>query len=309
MYKALTFLLLLYSNVYGEYLIVDNAPIGASSNAITVNSFSESFSPNTLKVGISSVSLKIPIYVKSDSMSNIAITLSNLSNLQNSSDNQEISTSFFYQQHNNSSQISIYNNTPFTLLHNGVGVRDGSTPTGYLIIKANNISNTQTYGTYKLTSNIQAHLANQNSNITNLSIRGDVPLVAVASFVSTSAYQSGQKFEDNQVNYGKLRFMTENRMIKDLFVKSNSNQSFKVTLIPNDLIHQVYDNSIIKMNYYFTSNNGQRTHINGNNYFTAIQGKSDGVKVGEFECETERITASHLAGDYRAVMNVTITLE
>jgi hypothetical protein len=61
------------------------------------------------------------------------------------------------------------------------------------------------------------------------------------------------------------------------------------------------------MNYYYKKNDENEQKIINEETFTVITGKSSGNKVGEMRFETERITNSLLAGEYKAILHVTVS--
>ena len=306
MHKLLIFMILIMSNLVADYLIVDDAPIGSVSNNIVVNNMRKEFSPNSLGLGVNSVVEQLPIYIKSDSSQNISMVLSGLNKLKNSTDQEEIESSFFYRTVEGH-EVAIQEGVPF-ILSRTMNHREGNSIAGYIIIKAMNISSMQTVGLYWLDANIQVALDNRLSRLAQLSVSGSVPLVAVAGFNDNSEVLSGQKFYDESVNYGKFKFGQENIIMKELFVKSNSLKSFKISFAASDLIHKTYPEHRIKMNYFYAAKNQAEQAIT-NNYFTAITGKNDGTQVGQMIFKTEAIKNTQLAGEYQANINITITLE
>jgi hypothetical protein len=129
--------------------------------------------------------------------------------------------------------------------------------------------------------------------------------VALAGFDVVSSYTSGQRFLDTVVEYGSFHFDEKNSIEKSLFIKSNSNQSFKISFDTTKLISQINSDYTIPLNYYFNNN-----PFTNNHYFTALNGKNQGENsIGIIKFETETISHSLIAGGYEAIVNVTISLE
>lgn len=307
MNKFLISLFIFSTFLWATYLEVDDSPIGAVSKSFKIKQISQKFPLNTLKVGTKTASLNIPIYIKSNSRKQIFMTVFELGNLKNSK-NEEISTSIFYRELGRD-ENQVYSDKAFVLSSKAKGKRKDSTLVGYLVVKTNNLSSLQTMGEYSLLANIQVSTRKERSNISSLSIKGFVPLVAIAGFDDLQAYQTGQYFKDAKVAYGSIDFDKEHLIVKDLFVKNNSNKSFKISLSTSNLIHQVHKEHQIGMNYYYVSNDGVEQKLNKSKAFLATFGKSEGAKIGAIKFKTERISSKILSGKYKAVLNVTISLE
>ena len=307
MRKILLLLLIIAINLFGSCLKVSsNSGATCSDNTISIDNINKNFTTN-MKVSDNGVTvIDIPIYLYSDSTEEVTMTINNNSSLQNS-DGEIINTNFFYVV--DGVENSIIENSPFILLNNGSGKRDGNTIIGYIRIKVINLSDTQTVGSYTLSKNIEVSLAGSgNSPTAILSLGGSVEYVTIVSFEdSISDYTSGEEFISAIVDYGNLNLNVINTQIRNLYVKSNSNKDCTISFNTSDLISQIDSNYKIKMNYYYTKTGETQQTILNNTPFTVIHGKNDGSKVGEMKFETQKIDSSIIAGEYKAILNITVS--
>jgi len=248
----------------------------------------------------------IPIYISTDSTEEITMTMTNITSLRNS-DNETIATDFFYVV--GGSEHGIIENSSFVLLANGAGTRDGSNNLiGYIRIKVT-LSDNQTVGSYSLSKNIKVTLTNNGTSPTaTLSSGGSVEHVTIVSFEdSISGYTSGEKFISAVIDYGDFNLNAVNRQIRSLYVKSNSKKACTISFSTSKLVSQVDSSYKIGMNYYYTKIGGTQQTIPNNIPFTIINGKNSGGKVGEMKFETESIDSLLIAGEYKAIINVTVS--
>lgn len=300
-------LLIISINLFGSCLKVSsNSGATCSGDSISIDDISKEFT-TTMKVSDSGITvLDIPVYIYSNSLKEITMTITNNLPLQNSS-GETIDTNFFYVI--DGVEKNIIENSPFVLLANGVGARDGNSIVGYIRIKVVNLSDTQTVGSYTLSKNIEVTLAGRrNSPTATLSSRGLVEYVTIVSFGNNiNSYTNGEKFLSAIVDYGDFKLNEVNTQIRNLYVKSNSKKPCTISFATSDLVSQVDPNYTIGMNYYYTKVGGNQHLISSNVPFVIINGKNGGSKVGEIKFETQKIDSSMIAGEYKAVLNVTVS--
>ncbi|CAA6798841.1 MAG: Unknown protein [uncultured Sulfurovum sp.] len=304
--KKLLLLTLLSLNLFGACLEVGTtAQSACSGDTLRVDAMNVNFS-TSMKVADTNLKVvDIPIYVFSDSMDEVKMTMANISTLRNSV-NEVISTAFYYVV--NDVESAITENQSFTLLSAAAGGRDGTSIVGYVRIKVNSLADTQTAGSYALSKNISVNLGNASDSPTaTLSASGNVEQVSMVGFENLATYKTGKVFKDGLVDYGNFTLNTSNEQVKDVFVKNNTNGNFQIKFETSDLISQVDNNYKIDMSYYYTKIGATEQSINNNEYFTIMTGKKNGTKVGVFRFITESLTGSLIAGEYKAVINVTVS--
>jgi len=297
--KSFIIIFILMSNyIFASYLVVGdsgNLPI-ANEGEIILNPISIDFS--NVEVSSSNRYIDIPIYVKSDSTEAITIKLSNILALTQGSESINLTLSYRGN--------SISNDVIFTLMNDGEGGRDGNTIVGNIRVIIPSVYPAQTYGVYSTKIDMELSSINYISHPINyLNISANVPLVAIAGFDNVSSYTNGQRFINTTINYGLFSFNKKNSIEKNLFIKSNSKQNFKISFDTTELVSKVNNNYKIPLNYYFNNS----PFIN-NQYFTALSGKDKGESsTGVVKFETENINSSLISGSYEAIINVTISLE
>ena len=304
--KKILLLLVLPMFMFAEYLYVGSSTQdGSTDGDIKIENISKTLS-TSLKVGNTNVYQDIPIYVKTDSTKEVVLNISNIADLKNGS-NEQIST-FLSWIDGSGSETFITDGNNFTILSRGSGNRDGTTIEGYIRVKIPSVASDQTNGTYTFSDTIKTGLKDvlvTYSNDASFGFSADVALVAVASFSDTSGYTQGQKFVAGSVDFGTFSF-DKNVIEKDLYIKSNSTDSYKITFENTpELVCETDSSQKIAMTYYF-----EGSQITAGSAFTPLNGKSDGTtSLGKLKFETESITGSKLAGNYRATVNISVTLE
>jgi len=303
--RLLIILLFFVQILLADSLVVSSTPIGSDEdNRSIMNPINSSFPPN-LQIGNIEI-LEIPIYVKSNVLDEIKMKISNFSNLTKVT--ESIDTRLYYRSITNS-YVQIFDNQEFVLLtQNQIG-RDGNTIIGYLKVEAN-ILNNQTYGNYSFNDTIHVKLANSTWVNNNFHVNANVALVAIAGFNSTSSYSSGQQFVSDHINFGNFNF-SSNNIEKNLYIKSNSSNNFRITFnnTPN-LIHELDNNYQINMHYYYKQTGNTYFEIQAGTSFIAIVGKNEGLNpIGIMKFETESISGSKLAGDYSTSVLVTVSAD
>jgi len=307
MKNILILLMIISINLFGSCLKVSSSSsVTCSGDTISIDDINQNFT-TTMKVSDSGVSVvDIPIYISTTSTEEVTMTITNSSSLQNS-DGETITTELFYVVGGGESTIT--EGSAFVLLANGAGTRDGTNQlVGYIRIKVT-LSDNQTVGSYSLSKNIEVALTNIGTSPTaTLSSSGSVDYVTIVSFENIiSGYTSGEKFISAVVDYGDFNLNAVNTEIRNLYVKSNSKKDCTISFATSKLISQVDSDYKIGMNYYYTKTGGTQELIQNNVPFTVIRGKNSGSKVGEMKFETDTIDASLIAGDYKAVITVTVS--
>jgi len=304
--KKLLLLSILSWNLFGACLEVGaTAGKSCTGDSVRVDAMNANFS---ISMKVADTNLKvidIPLYIFSDANDEVKMTIANLSTLRNSA-NEVISTAFYYVVNNVESAIT--ENQPFTLLATSNAGRDGNSIVGYIRIKVNSLADTQTAGTYTLSKNMSVKLGNGNdSPVATLSASGSVEQVSMVGFENLATYKMSQAFKDGLVDYGNFTLNTKNEQVKDIFVKNNTNGNFQIKFETSDLISQVDNNYKIDMSYYYTKIGATEEGINNNEFFTIMSRKNNGTKVGTMRFVTESLTGSLIAGEYKAVINVTVS--
>jgi len=307
--KYLIIFLLFFNFLLGEYLLVDDTILGNGENGDIIIYDIEAQFREPLNSLNTNNTLQIPIYISSNSSKAIFMKIENITNLINNK-GEEISTSLIYKSVNDGKEIPIIDGVEFVILNNNAQLesRDGKTIVGYIIAQIKNISDTHSYGDYKLTGDITTKLDNVSSAYATFNINANIELMAIASFEPIGDYEVGKKFLGAEVNFGNI---LENRLIKkELFIKNNSDNAIKIKFDTSNLKHTVYPNNIIKINYFYIPNNGNKIPIVKNSNFLIFNKKNNGkLKVGEIEFEINSITPSLMAGDYEANVNVIVSVE
>jgi len=298
MKHLLLIVLFLASKLAGECLSVSDTATQCTSNNIQITHMNHAL---TLKSGSS---VDIPLYVSSDSDKKITMTLHNISALKNSKGGV-IATTMTYIR--NGSERTIYDGSTFTLLSEGEGPRNGSN-VGTLRIKVATIDALQTAGEYKLDATMYIALDTVSETAqASLTTKGSIDYLTLVAFEDVlSSYTEGERFIDSVIDYGNLKFYKVNTISKNLYVKNNTPNNITVSFTPSDLTHTIFPKHKIKMKYSYTPNSGSTHIIEDNTAFTVAHGKQNGGVVGVMKFNTELIRANHLAGEYKAVLNITV---
>ena len=263
---------------------------------IILNPISINF--QNLEVSTNNSFVEIPIYVKSDTTEEVTLSI-DIEPLRQLGEEIDISLSY--------RGVPIQDGVPFKLLNSGDGGRDGNTIVGKIKVTIPEVHPIQTYGDYS--ANLEMELSSSNySTIAKeaLSASATIPLVAVAGFETVSSYTNGKKFTGATIDYGKFDFNQKNSVETELFIKSNSSQSFRMTFNSSELVHKPpHTEYKIPLNYYFNN-----IKFSNNNTFVALNGKNRGESsIGTIKFETDTIKHSLIAGEYEATIDITITLE
>lgn len=298
MKKILILLTLLSNYLFCSFLIVSSSSgiVDGVENEIKLYPLSINF--ESLTVSSSNSFIEIPIYIKSNSTEAVNMVISNISPLIQGGDSIGISLSYRGR--------TINNDVPFNLLNEGESGRDGNTIVGKIKVNIPTVVSTQTYGEYSI--NLDAKLSSNNYSNTStqsFKIKATVPLVAIAGFKSVSDYTHDKIFIGSTLDYGTFKFNQKNIIEKNLFIKSNSTQNFRIAFDTGQLVSKIDNNYKIPMNYYYNN-----VPFSTNHTFIALSGKNEGTNnIGVIKFETDTITQELIAGEYEATIGVTITLE
>jgi hypothetical protein len=299
--KNIIFILLFSQLLLGEHLVISSTPTGAiSRDVIVVNSILKSFE-QSFTIGDGTHITEIPLYMNSDSSNTVRLRISNLSALLNGE--ESIGVRLYYRNLNGS----------YIQLHEGdavivQGSRDGESIVGYIKIETDSIADTQTFGDYRLLGNITVGLGDRWSSSATLEVKANVSLVAVAGLRPTNSNRVGEKFISSTVKFNNLSFDV-NRLEQPLYVKSNSNNLFKITFnnTPDLLLNGVDNKSKIKMRYYYKKRSNSYHKIVARESFDAIIGKNSGsTPIGTLQFETEKVKDTTMAGEYSNSVSVSV---
>ncbi|SFV54419.1 hypothetical protein MNB_SV-12-978 [hydrothermal vent metagenome] len=292
MKKICILLIVIFSNIWADYLTVSSQPITEDgSGTVLLNNFSIDFS--TLTLPSSNVVRTIDVYLKSDSTANaVNMTISGDSQLKNGNEKMDISLSY------NGNTITL--GTPFELLGAGEGARDGS-KIGTIEVKINSVTPVQLLGEY----NIDLNMDLEGQSTQTLPIKATVPTITVAGFSSTQTETGVNRFLGTTLDFGNFEFDKKNTIDNDLYIRSNSSQSLYISFDTDDMVHESDTDYKIAMQYYW---NG--TAYSKNTKIKTLTGVDKGeISIGTMTFETQTIDSSLIAGDYSATINVTITVE
>jgi len=275
-----------------------------SGKGITIDDLNIDFSTK-MKVSDKALTVvDIPIYIYSNKKRKVKLLLNENQPLSNGQEN--INTKFFLIKRNKEREITL--GKPIKL----VGRRkrkkfNGHTIVAYLRIQVNALSDTQTAGKYQLKKSLQAIVRRTTSPTASLTATGEVEQVTMVGFENVSSYTTQQRFKDATINYGLIDFDTVNRQVRDIYVKNNTLGACQISFSTSPLISQIDPNYKIGMNYFYQQDGEERHQILNSEPFTLIRGKSNGSKVGSMTFETEQLKSSLIAGDYKAVIHVTVS--
>ena len=295
--KNIIFTILFSLILSAEYLVVSSNPIGnIEGNVTRIDNFINSFN-----AGGSSQTREFPIYMRSDSTDKIHLSISNFANLSNGNDN--IGIKIYYKDASSTNFNEIQNNSNILLQ----GARDGQNSTGSLRIEINGIDNQQTAGNYINNSSIRVSSGDMQSS-SSFKVNANAPLVAIARLgTSINSNSTGSGFISSTIDFNKFSFNNINSIEKPLYIRSNSDNKFKITFqtIPDLEREGAGDSCKIAMKYYFNSK-----EITAGDSFVALTGKNNGSNpIGTMMFQTEKINASHIAGEYSASISVYISAQ
>lgn len=305
MKKTIAILLFLSSTLFGGCIhIGSQAGITCVGNEITIDDINLNFT-TSMKVSDQELNvLDIPIYIYSTLRQRVQLQLNENQMLSNGT--ETINTKFYIVQNNREEEITLgrlFN------IGRGRGRRnqlDGQTLIAMLRIKVTSLSDVQTAGDYQLKKNLIARIGRNYSSPATITSTGEVEQVTIVGFQNVSNYTSQQLFKEATINYGLVNFNTINRQIRDIYVKNNTNTPCQISFNTSPLISQIDSNYQINMKYFYKKEGEQEHQILNAEPFTLIQGKNNGSKVGTMKFETEKLINSLIAGEYKAVIHVTV---
>jgi len=252
--------------------------------------------------------LDVPIYIYSNKKKNrktkkVKLILNENQPLSNGS--ETINTKFYIVKRNKEREITL--GKPIRVVGKRGKKLNGNKRIAWLRVKVNALSDIQTAGTYSLKKTLQAKFRGRRSSTASFSARGEVEQVTTIGFENVSNYTNQQLFKDASIDYGVFSLNNINRQIRDIYVKNNSNGACKISFNTSALISQIDPSYQINMNYFYQKNGEQEQPIVNNQPFTLVVGKHNGNKVGSMKFETEKLSSSLIAGEYKAVIHVTVS--
>jgi len=279
-----------------------------SSNTISVDDIDSEFS-TVMRVGdVNLKVLDIPIYIDTNSDDKVSMTISDKTDLENS-DGEKIDFSMQYIQ-SGSVVSDISSGVEFTLLEEGASGRDGDTVVGYIRIIISSVLDTQTVGKYSFSKDISVKLGDiRESSSASFDAQGEVEQVTVVGFESLSSFKDGVFFLDALVDYGNFKLNQSNEKRESVFVKNNTKGDIKIKFNTSPLIHTLDDNYQIEMSYFYQEDGEVENRIDNNTFFTVADGKNGGDKIGEMRFVTESLNQTLMAGEYSAVLNITVSAD
>jgi hypothetical protein len=254
------------------------------------------------------VVLDIPIYIYSNKRKNrrtkrVKLLLNESQTLSNGL--ETINTKFFIVKRNKERELALGN--PIRIIGKKGRRLNGLKRIAWLRIKVNTLSDMQMAGTYTLKKTLQAVFKGQRSATASLTARGEVEQVTTVGFENVSNYKNQQLFKDVSIDYGVFSLNNINRQIRDIYVKNNSNSACQISFSTSPLISQLDPSYKINMNYFYKKEGEQEQQIINAEPFTLVVGKHNGSKVGSMKFETEKLNSSLIAGEYKAVIQVTVS--
>ena len=291
--KRVFILLLAFSlGLWADYLTVSSESITDEGSGTTlVDNFSIDFF--TLTLPSSNVVKTIDVYLKSDSTANaVNMTISGDSQLENGDGKMDILLKY------NDNPITL--GTQFELLGADDGARDGS-KIGTIEVTINSVDSVQLLGEYGV--DLTMDLDGKSSR--TFHIKATVPEVTVAGFSSTQSESGEKRFLVATVDFGKFKFNQQNRVDNDLYIRSNSSQSFYISFDGDEMVHETDSNYKIAMEYLWDGSSYSK-----NSEIEICTGRNEGKdSIGTMTFETQMIDGSLIAGKYNTTLNVTITVK
>ncbi len=305
MKKTILFLAIFSLNLFGSCIHIGyQSGLTCSGDEIIIDDLNTNFT-TTMKVSDRELTvLDIPIYIYSNTRNRIRLQLTENQPLSNGK--ERIDTKFYVVQNNREDEITL--GKTFNIGKRGRGNQlDGHTLIAQIRIKVDNLSDIQTAGSYQLKKYIQAKVGRNYTSSSTLTATGEVEQVTIVGFEDVSNYSSQQLFKDASINYGLINFNTINRQIRDIYVKNNTTGACQISFNTSPLISQIDSSYQIPMKYFYQKDGEAEQEILNAEPFTLIVGKNNGSKVGSMKFETEKLRGNLIAGDYKAVIQVTVS--
>ena len=306
MKKTILLLAIFSLNLFGSCIHIGyQSGLTCSGDEIIIDDLNTNFI-TSMKVSDRELTvLDIPIYIYSNKRDRIKLQLNENQPLSNG--RETINTKFYLVQNNREDEITL--GKAFNVGKRGrrSNQLDGHTLIAQIRIKVDNLSDIQTAGSYQLKKYIQAKLGRTYTSSSTITATGKVEQVTIVGFEDVSNYTSQQLFKDASINYGLINFNTINRQIRDIYVKNNTTGACQISFNTSPLISQIDSSYQIPMNYFYQKEGEAEQQILNAEPFTLIVGKNNGSKVGSMTFETEKLTGNLIAGDYKAVIQVTVS--
>jgi hypothetical protein len=306
MKKAILLLTIFTINLFGGCIHIGyQSSLSCSGDEIIIDNLNTNFI-TPMKVSDNDlIVLDIPIYIYSTLRGRVQLQLNENQPLSNGK--ETINTKFYIVQNNIEDEITM--GEAFNVGKRGRRRNqfDGHTLIAQIRIKVNNLSDIQTAGRYQLKKYIQAKLRRSYTPSSTITATGEVEQVTIVGFEDVSIYTSQQLFKDASIDYGLINFNTINSQFRDIYVKNNTTGDCQISFNTSPLISQIDSNYQIPMNYFYKKEGEAEQQILDAKPFTLIVGKNNGSRVGSMRLETEKLTGNLIAGDYKAVIHVTVS--
>ena len=316
--KKLLLLSILSLNLFGECLEVGTtAGQSCSGTSIHIDPINNQTFTN-ITIGTTNQILYIPLYVYSDSTEEVKMTLSNLGSLIKSSDSMTTNYYFVAGSTTSGTAVTIADGTAFTLLVTNSTTttsREGNTIVGYIKLVVPTVATLQTAGEYTLNANTSVKLTNSSSNTNTLTAKAMLNQVTQVSFNDdvSSSIITGTGFVNSTVDYQNFTLNTQNMETVNVYLKNNmltGQNQCTMSFTPSPLKHvQLPNDYQIEMSYSYKDLNDEVTSITNTSPFVLKTGTNTGTKVGEMTFTTETLPDTLIAGEYKAVIEVTISVQ
>ena len=306
MKKTILLLAIFSLNLFGSCIHIGyQSGLTCSGDEIIIDDLNTNFT-TTMKVSDRELTvLDIPIYIYSNTRNRLKLQLNENQPLSNGK--ERIDTKFYIIKKNREKEITL--GKAFKIKKRGKRKKkfDGNTLIAKIRIKVDNLSDIQTAGSYQLKKYIQAKVGRNYTSSSTITATGEVEQVTIVGFEDVSNYSSQQLFKDASINYGLINFNTINRQIRDIYVKNNTTGACQISFNTSPLISQIDSSYQIPMKYFYQKDGEAEQEILNAEPFTLIVGKNNGSKVGSMKFETEKLRGNLIAGDYKAVIQVTVS--
>ena len=306
MKKTILLLAIFSLNLFGACIHIGyQSGLSCSGDEIIIDDLNTNFT-TTMKVSDRELTvIDIPIYIYSNKRNRIKLELTENQPLSNGK--ERIDTKFYIVKKNREKEITL--GKAFKIKKRGKRKKkfDGHTLIAKIRIKVDNLSDMQTAGGYQLKKYIQAKIGRNYTSSSTITATGEVEQVTIVGFEDVSNYSSQQLFKDASINYGLINFNTINRQIRDIYVKNNTTGACQISFNTSPLISQIDSSYQIPMKYFYQKDGEAEQEILNAEPFTLIVGKNNGSKVGSMKFETEKLRGNLIAGDYKAVIQVTVS--
>ena len=279
-----------------KYLTVSSQPINETGSGVTlINNFSIDF--NELTLSNSNIIEEIDVYLKSNIYHrNVYMTISGDNQIKNGEESLDISLTY------NGNPITL--NEEFKLLSYLEGDRDGG-KIGTIKVKIDSVSPIQLQGEYNIDLKMKVKIYWKGQDTQTFPITATVPTVTVAGFTPTQSELGVNKFLGAKVDFGDFEFDKKNSIDKNLYIRSNCEESFYISFDTDEMVHKDDNTYKIAMKYYWDGEAYSK-----DKEIKALTGRDKGESpVGTLTFETQTIDNSLISGEYRANVGVNITVK